>query len=227
MSGAPKCVRCNKSVYQAEEVLAAGKKFHQECFRCKDCGTRLNSTTLCDKGDDIFCTACYQKAFGPKGFGIGGLGVHTGMSVADSGSCGACGAKGQTNKFCGECGKPTQSGRTSPSPSTVSATSAPSASPPIKPSAIKSSTPAPAVLSLGGGDKCSHCNKTVYAAERIQAAGRLFHDTCLRCSTCGHGVNSTNMNDKNGKLYCQPCYGKEYGPKGYGFAGGAAGLMSQ
>ena len=147
-AGAPKCPRCTKSVYEAEEVRAAGQRFHVQCFTCSDCHTRLNSTTLCDANSDIFCSACYAKRFGPKvttshthhtphtvttctrcwdtgngsrscadsspphwlcaqGFGIGGLSVHTGQSVADAGACGACGAKDQTGKFCGACGKAT------------------------------------------------------------------------------------------------------------------------
>ena len=83
------------------------------------------------------------------------------------------------------------------------------------------------MAALGGGDQCAKCHKTVYAAERVQAAGRLFHDSCLTCSACSHAVSSVNINDKDGRIFCQPCYAKQYGPKGYGFAGGAAGLMTQ
>ena len=29
-----KCPKCNQNVYAAEEVPAAGKKFHKMCFKC-------------------------------------------------------------------------------------------------------------------------------------------------------------------------------------------------
>ena len=84
---------------------------------------------------------------------------------------------------------------------------------------MKSGGSAAGAVVLGGGDKCAACHKTVYAAERIQAAGALYHDSCLACSQCSHALNSTNTCEKAGHLYCQPCYAKQYGPKGYGFAG--------
>ena len=86
--GAPKCPRCGKSVYAAEEVLGIGKKWHKypscvsnfvyhsrSCFTCADCNKRLDSTTLSNKGDQIYCKACYGKKFGPKGFGYAGNSV--------------------------------------------------------------------------------------------------------------------------------------------------------
>ena len=29
---------------------------------------------------------------------------------------------------------------------------------------------------------CAHCNKTVYPAEEVTAAGQKFHKLCLKCS---------------------------------------------
>ena len=45
-------------------------------------------------------------------------------------------------------------------------------------------------------------------------------------ATCGKGLDSTTCTSHEDKLYCKVCYGKAFGPKGYGFAGGAAGLSA-
>ena len=46
---APKCGRCGKSVYPAEQRLAAGRSWHfGGCFTCKICNKTLSSTTLAE-----------------------------------------------------------------------------------------------------------------------------------------------------------------------------------
>lgn len=41
---------------------------------------------------------------------------------------------------------------------------------------------------------------------------------------CNKFLESTNCNEHNKELYCKNCYGRKYGPKGYGFGGGAGAL---
>ncbi|KAA0191561.1 hypothetical protein HAZT_HAZT005184 [Hyalella azteca] len=54
--------------------------------------------------------------------------------------------------------------------------------------------------------KCPRCAKSVYAAEARKM------------------LDSTNLNCHETVLYCKTCHGRKFGPKGYGFGGGAAGL---
>lgn len=42
---------------------------------------------------------------------------------------------------------------------------------------------------------------------------------------CGKFLDSTNCAEHEAELYCKNCHGRKYGPKGYGFGGGA-GCMS-
>ncbi|KAK7055254.1 cysteine and glycine-rich protein 3 [Favolaschia claudopus] len=44
----PKCARCAKSVFFAEQVKAANKIYHKPCLRCTSCDTRLDSNRLRD-----------------------------------------------------------------------------------------------------------------------------------------------------------------------------------
>lgn len=46
---AAKCARCGKTVYFAEQVFGAGKKWHKQCFKCIACNKTVNSTTMRDK----------------------------------------------------------------------------------------------------------------------------------------------------------------------------------
>jgi cysteine/glycine-rich protein len=40
-------------------------------------------------------------------------------------------------------------------------------------------------------------------------------------------VDSTNFSDRNGEIYCKICYGREFGPKGYGYGQGAGTLSME
>jgi len=76
----------------------------------------------------------------------------------------------------------------------------------------------------GEVSKCPTCDKAVYAAEEKIAGGHRWHKGCFKCSMCNKLLDSTSCAEHENKLYCKTCYGRKFGPKGYGFGGGAAGL---
>ncbi|XP_042346776.1 cysteine and glycine-rich protein 3 [Plectropomus leopardus] len=78
----------------------------------------------------------------------------------------------------------------------------------------------------GGGVKCAACDKTAYHAEEIQCNGRSFHKTCFICMSCRKALDSTTVAAHESEIYCKSCYGKKYGPKGYGYGQGAGALSS-
>ncbi|RUS82684.1 hypothetical protein EGW08_009521 [Elysia chlorotica] len=84
----------------------------------------------------------------------------------------------------------------------------------------------PMVLSSApaGADLCQRCSKVVYMAERITGGSKYFHKSCFRCNTCGVSLDSHRLSLREDEIYCNSCYGKNFGPKGYGYAGGAGGL---
>ncbi|KAI2662907.1 Cysteine and glycine-rich protein 3 [Labeo rohita] len=82
---------------------------------------------------------------------------------------------------------------------------------------MSESLPEPNMPNWGGGAKCGACEKTVYHAEEIQCNSRSFHKTCFICMTCRKGLDSTTVAAHESEIYCKSCYGKKYGPKGYGY----------
>jgi len=72
--------------------------------------------------------------------------------------------------------------------------------------------------------KCPKCGKSVYTAEERIAANAKWHKTCFKCGLCHKLLDSTNVTEHNGELFCRHCYGRKYGPKGVGFGGGAGAL---
>ncbi|XP_059671932.1 cysteine and glycine-rich protein 2 isoform X1 [Gavia stellata] len=76
----------------------------------------------------------------------------------------------------------------------------------------------------GGGNKCGACGRTVYHAEEVQCDGRSFHRCCFLCMVCRKNLDSTTVAIHDAEVYCKSCYGKKYGPKGYGYGQGAGTL---
>ncbi|NP_001158469.1 cysteine and glycine-rich protein 2 [Saccoglossus kowalevskii] len=77
---------------------------------------------------------------------------------------------------------------------------------------------------FGGAPKCPRCSGSVYHAEEKIGAGASWHKMCFNCNLCHKMLDSSTLGEHDGEIYCKSCYGKKYGPKGYGFGGGAGTL---
>jgi cysteine/glycine-rich protein len=73
---------------------------------------------------------------------------------------------------------------------------------------------------------CTRCMKSVIHAEEIQAVGKIWHTNCFLCANCNKRLDSINVTHKDGEAFCKLCYANLFGPKGYGYAMGAAGSFS-
>lgn len=68
------------------------------------------------------------------------------------------------------------------------------------------------------GTGCPRCGGMVFAAEQQLARGTMWHKQCYNCVDCHRPLDSTLQCDGPDKeIYCRACYGKKYGPKGFGF----------
>lgn len=50
---------------------------------------------------------------------------------------------------------------------------------------------------------------------------RKLHRSYNITGLCGKLLDSTNCSEHEGELFCKMCHGRKFGPKGYGFGGGA------
>ncbi|VDM23569.1 unnamed protein product [Wuchereria bancrofti] len=78
----PKCPKCGKSVYAAEEMNAGGYKWHKFCFKCAMCNKLLDSTNCCEHQAELYCKQCHSRKYGPKGIGFG---IGAGALTMDTG----------------------------------------------------------------------------------------------------------------------------------------------
>ena len=63
------CPRCKGMVYEAEKVMAnENRSYHRKCASCITCHQKLDSGTLCNGPDEIYCQNCYSRKFGGAGF---------------------------------------------------------------------------------------------------------------------------------------------------------------
>jgi len=62
--GAPKCPKCGKSVYHAEQVVGAGKTWHKRCFTCTSCNKSLDSTTVTEHESKVMCPFFFLIIYG-------------------------------------------------------------------------------------------------------------------------------------------------------------------
>lgn len=62
---APKCAKCEKPVYAAEQAIGpASKIYHKPCLACTVCGRRLDSSLLVDHEGEPMCHNCYKAHLG-------------------------------------------------------------------------------------------------------------------------------------------------------------------
>lgn len=189
------CPRCYKQVFFAEEKIALGKSWHKACFACAHCRHSLDSTNCTEHDEEMYCKSCYGRMFGPKGYGFG---LGAGVLSMDTGD-------GYNS------GPPTCN-----IPATAQAHVAPKTAAPVSIYGRPK---------FGGTDVCPRCGKAVYMAEKMMGGGSAWHKTtCFTCAACSKRLESTTLCEREGEIYCKSCYGRNFGPKGYGYGSGAGTL---
>uniref|UniRef100_A0A8C4X0T6 LIM zinc-binding domain-containing protein n=1 Tax=Eptatretus burgeri TaxID=7764 RepID=A0A8C4X0T6_EPTBU len=71
---------------------------------------------------------------------------------------------------------------------------------------------------------CGVCNEKVFHAEEVQCEGHYYHQNCFICMKCRKSLDSTTITTHELGIHCKSCYLRKYGPKGYGYEGGAGAM---
>jgi len=83
-------------------------------------------------------------------------------------------------------------------------------------------TPAPKQVNVEpavDSTKCSVCNKTVYAMEKIEADKKVYHKSCFKCTHCKSILKLGNYTANDGQIYCKPHFLQLFAIKGNYSAG--------
>lgn len=246
----PTCAFCNKAVFPAEEVTAAGQKFHKLCLKCLTCNTLLNTGNVNEHEKKIYCVGCYRRQFGPHGVGRG-LGTtpagssletppispnasineingHIELSNSElintKRSSSLCSSQSGTSS--NEDSRPSNSSMNGVTYIGGVTTSRTSFNIPRPPTISLANGGASFKFSTIGGNVCPRCSKNVYSAEEVKAAGKSFHRQCYTCAHCNKSINAGRYSEHEGELYDNNCYQRLFGPKGVGFGIGSGTLST-
>ncbi|KAK3536698.1 hypothetical protein QTP86_022384 [Hemibagrus guttatus] len=61
------CVACHKTVYSLEKLVANQQTFHNSCFRCAHCNTKLSLVNFACLHGNIYCKPHFNQLFKSKG----------------------------------------------------------------------------------------------------------------------------------------------------------------
>ena len=59
---------------------------------------------------------------------------------------------------------------------------------------------------FGKTEKCTICNKSVYATEKLNILGKTWHKWCFKCTVCGMSLTMKNYQATGGDPYCRAHY---------------------
>jgi cysteine/glycine-rich protein len=173
----PKCVVCDKSVYEIEKLVADERVFHKTCFKCGHCSKTLSLGNYASINEKTYCKPHFKQLFAEKGGNYGEA-----FGLGDRSTAGA-----QTKT---ETDGPTD------------ASSAARSKPPNL--RVGAPTALPASSRFGGQkNACPVCDKTAYPMESVDVDGASIHKGCFKCVACGVRLSLTTYVKHGKSLYCK------------------------
>ncbi|KAM3727011.1 Cysteine and glycine-rich protein [Dirofilaria immitis] len=242
------CGKCSLPVYFAELVQAAGRSWHTRCFLCAnpECGRFMDSRSYNDHKEKLYCNHCYKYLFGPKGVGYGiGAGVlftagnkckdsndrneFDDESIATASISYTDGRRKQTpgyikfidESFCDKSKLRYRNAANEKEDETIETGQSY-----LIPSLCSTNRKNVNVIT-NTSVICRRCSKEVYDAEKILAGGIAWHfNKCFVCEICKKLLEPRTVCVRYSVLYCNSCYARQFGPRGYGRGAGTGILQA-
>ena len=173
----PKCVVCDKSVYEIEKLVADERVFHKTCFKCGHCSKTLSLGNYASINEKTYCKPHFKQLFAEKGGNYGEA-----FGLGDRSTTGAQ-TKTETD-------------------GTKDAKDAARSKPPNL--RVGAPTAQPASSRFGGQkNACPVCDKTAYPMESVDVDGASIHKGCFKCVACGVRLSLTTYVKHGKSLYCK------------------------
>merc|ERR1719244_1164533 len=226
------CGRCNGKVFEAEKMTTKRGLYHKKCFACIKCKTQLGYYGAIEgPDDDIYCTVCYKKHWGPGGKNKYGEKTPFPTEETDEDCCVRCKGKvfeaerinakaGPYHKYClscFECNGTLDASTFLNGPDTEIFCRHCYA---IKfghraKSEYKGWMDSKTIMGeRGDADACPRCNGKVFEAEKCVTKVGSFHQNCFSCIECTRKLDSvTCCEGPDGEIYCKACYANYFGSK--------------
>ncbi|KAK0146810.1 LIM domain and actin-binding protein 1 [Merluccius polli] len=91
------CVSCTKTVYPLERLVANQQVFHNTCFRCTHCNTKLSLVNYASLHNNVYCKPHFCQLFKAKGNYDEGFGHRPHKELWDTkGEAGECSPQAKT-----------------------------------------------------------------------------------------------------------------------------------
>ena len=176
------CARCARAAYAAESIDVDEKRYHRNCFKCAECGTKLSSATFSTVSGTLYCKnhALERGVRTRPNVGMDAMEISTyarrraAMEARDD-------AKSTRDDVRGV--KSTTTTTTTTTTTMVSEASR-------------------RVNALLARVRCERCEKSAYPAESVDVDGKRWHRGCFKCFECGTTLSLTTFVTCDGEAYC-------------------------
>eukprot|EP00300_Choanocystis_sp_HF-7_P021399 c20774_g1_i1.p1 GENE.c20774_g1_i1~~c20774_g1_i1.p1 ORF type:complete len:589 (+),score=120.73 c20774_g1_i1:22-1767(+) len=212
-----RCPRCNEKV-EPKDQMADGIEWHKSCFTCKDCSKPLMPQLKEDLEGEVYCKICHRKRTGVANVNstTDSNGSVTARILATKVCCPRCtkqvmwretvigpsGASWHKTCFsCKLCSKRLNVELAEEKDQEVY----------CKPCFRKEFGAIPfRTVTVGGTKTCPRCSTGVTWKEAIVGpTGVPWHIKCFTCNTCQRSLNVEYTEQRDGEVYCKPCYNKD------------------